>query len=655
MMTQGPTPDIPSSLSPIPRRIVSVTAGLLLLNAIALVDLAHRLGALWTSIKWQTAIGASFLTGIALLLFLARTRGTRSARLSVLALRLRSFGASLGPAGGVAFVLLLPVLPIVTAQLAVKAFEPLSMRIVLWWLLALMGAVALLGLRKGYRFLSLVAFSGVALAVAYQLSGYLPAISTYPLSLGWSETSRYYNASLFFAERIYAQPAPLPVLHPSRYLMQSVPFIFGDLPLWAHRAWQVLLWIGVTLGTSIVLARRARLENRLARATLIGVGYLFLMQGPVYYHLLPCAAIVLVGASKDRPWRTLLAVLLASAWAGISRVNWYPVPALVAISLYVLEQPLTSTRRRVLAYLRWPTVYAIGGVLSAFAASRAYAAVSGNPAAEFASSFTSDLLWYRLFPSPTYPPGVLPAILLASAIPLLLIVLWARHHRRELHPIRWTVLAGALAVLFAGGLIVSAKIGGGGNLHNLDAYLVLLLFLGVQLILGQVTSEAGDASAMWRPSMWVLGAGLLVPVAFALASSPAFQPLDFENARSTVRRVSQAVSQARNDGQEVLFISERHLIAFEHLEVALEPDYEKVYLMEMAMAGNATYLEAFEADLAAHRFGLIVTERLNTRLRGSEYTFGEENDVWARRVAAPLLRHYRMAVEQGGIWLMVPR
>jgi len=122
-----------------------------------------------------------------------------------------------------------------------------------------------------------------------------------------------------------------------------------------------------------------------------------------------------------------------------------------------------------------------------------------------------------------------------------------------------------------------------------------------------------------------------------------------------VERVAQAAEDAGRQGQRVLFISERHLIAFEGLEVRLEPDYEKVYLMEMAMAGNRAYLDRLYADLQAHGFGLIVTEKLNTGLQGSEFTFGEENDVWAQRVAAPILRSYAVKEELGSLWLMTPR
>jgi len=42
----------------------------------------------------------------------------------------------------------------------------------------------------------------------------------------------------------------------------------------------------------------------------------FLFQGAVYYHLMVCVVLVLLGYKKDKPLRTLIFVLLASVWAG---------------------------------------------------------------------------------------------------------------------------------------------------------------------------------------------------------------------------------------------------------------------------------------------------------------------------------------------------
>lgn len=637
------------------RRLTIVTAGLLVLNAVALIDLASRLGALLTSIKWQTAILGSMLLGIGLAAIVAWAGGRRAELFGRVEDRLLRLGPSLGRLRPAIFTLLLPILPLLTMVAAIKAFEPLSLRVLAWWLLTLLGGLLLSDGRSGTAFLLRLAFSGVALGVVFQVAGYLPEISTYPLSLGWSETSRYYNASLFFARNIYGEAVPLPVLHPSRYLMQSLPFLFGMLPLWVHRLWQVLLWLGVTLGFSTTLARRVGVQSKLGRATLAGACYLFLMQGPVYYHLLVSAWMVLAWASNRRPWRTLLVVVLASAWAGISRVNWMPVPAILAIMIYLLESPLGHLRSRIAAYVAWPAAYAAAGALSALAAHQAYAAFSGNPADEFGSAFTSGLLWYRLFPSATYPLGVLPAALIASALPIWLLTSRGPGRTSSLHWLRRLGLAAAPAVLFLGGLVVSAKIGGGGNLHNLDAYLVVLLVLAVFWTWGPVTTEAGAPMAGPPPSLALLGATLAVPVAFALSAHGAWPMREMASARAIVERVVQAAAGAGRQGQRVLFISERHLIAFEGLEVRLEPDYEKVYLMEMAMAGNRDYLNRLYADLASHRYGLIVTERLSTGLQGSEYTFGEENDVWAQRVAAPILDSYAVQEELGSLWLMTPR
>ncbi len=384
-------------------------------------------------------------------------------------------------------------------------------RLFLFWGLVLAGCFLLKAFNFGmkspvqYPWLSVLAISLVFSAFIYNFLSLFQDISLYPFTLGWSETSRYYYASLFLSEPIYGFQIPPSVLHPSRYLMQAVPFLIPVSPLWLHRAWQVFLWIAVSLATSAVLANRLGFSraNILRRGLFIAWVFAFLMIGPVYYHLQIPLILMLWGFERnptDKPLtrfsKNLLVLTAASIWAGISRVNWYPVPGLLAAVILFLEHPVWQADRQPITQNKtndkiftWPVLRyglpAVGwtafGSAAAFAAQTVYVLWSGNNAREFTSSFSSDLLWYRLWPSPTYPVGILPGILLVS-LPLWMVV-WQSLRRspsnqpvwRLVHPIRWIGLFTILLVLFAGGLVVSVKIGGGSNLHNMDAYLSLLL------------------------------------------------------------------------------------------------------------------------------------------------------------------------------------
>lgn len=239
--------------------------------------------------------------------------------------------------------------------------------------------------------------SALGVGVGLILLQYLPGISSYPLSLGWSEASRYYYGSLFFAKRIYGVSVPLSPLHPARYLLLAIPFAFGSLPIWAHRFWQVILWLGLSFLASVALVRRLRIENRFVRFLAIIWGALFLLQGPVYYHLTLCVIPVLLFFDIQKPWRTLAVVVISSLWAGICRVNWFPVPGALAIFLWLLENPIG--KQPFYWYYKWPFIYGTFGMVAAFAAQAVYIALSGQPSWMYESTFTSDLLWYRLFPS----------------------------------------------------------------------------------------------------------------------------------------------------------------------------------------------------------------------------------------------------------------
>ena len=230
---------------------------------------------------------------------------------------------------------------------------------------------------------------------------------------------------------------PLSTLHPSRYLLQAIPFLIPSLPLWAHRLWQALLWIFLTGTTSILLARRFRFSQKYTAVLVALWGFVYFLQGAVYYHLQVCVIIILLGVSQKSFWRSLIAVILASLWAGISRVNWFPVPAMLAIALYLLEKPVSDSKK-LYSYLTTPALWAVAGIISALISQFLYIYLSGNAnnASDFGTSFTSDLIWSRLLPNNTYPLGILPGIFLVSFPLWVVLVYFIAGHQKNWHIIR---------------------------------------------------------------------------------------------------------------------------------------------------------------------------------------------------------------------------
>ncbi|MGE5221513.1 MAG: hypothetical protein ACM3PY_03690 [Omnitrophica WOR_2 bacterium] len=497
--------------------------------------------------------------------------------------------------------------------------------------------------------------TGLVYGAVYRLAVFIPDVSTYPFTLGWSEGSRYYYASLFFSQHIYGISVPLSVLHPTRYLMQAAPFLIPGLPIWVHRLWQVLLWVVFSLWAAFLLEKRLPVQGRWQKWFFVLWAFLFLLQGPVYYHLLVMVILVLWGYDEQKPWRTWLVVLAASAWAGVSRVNWLPVPGMLAAALYFLETGLQ--KKSFWRYLLKPAAWTAAGSAVGFVVQKAYTLWSGNPPAWFGSSFTSDLLWYRLFPSATYPLGVWPAVFVVTLPLLLIAVLRLAPRWRDYHPVRWLALAAILFVLFAGGTVVSAKIGGGSNLHNMDAYLVLLLVTGSFIAYGKFQPDRGEVDGSFRLPQALLALAVAIPVLFAIGEGNRIPTYDFARARSDLAALKQTVEQSAQNGGQVLFISERQLLTFKDINVPLVPNDEKVFLMEMAMSNNQAYLSQFYDDLRNHRFAYIVSHPLKLNYQGGKHIFGEENDAWVLHVSEQVLCYYQPQVKmpEVNIWLFTPR
>jgi len=548
-----------------------------------------------------------------------------------------------------------------------------GIRLFLFWVIALAGAQALKLASSRIQFYPALLITILFQACIQYITLYLPDISTYPFAMGWSETSRFYYPSLFMSREIFGQAFPWPILHPTLHLALLPPY-WLSAPLWFHRFWQVavrFLLVGL-IAPSLVY--RLNITSRAAR-WLTGVWiFLELFTLPLYLHLAVPVFIMLWGfaTAKVTPGkntlrlgifgraislftgqeetRTWIWLVLASIWAGLSRLNWYPMPGILAAALYFLEVPI---EKKGWTYLVKPALWIISGTLIAFLSMQAYIAFSGIPnPGDFFTSLSSSKLWYRLWPNKSYPLGVFAGIIIFSA-PFWLVMYstWKQLPKGELP--RVILLLGALLSLFAGGLVVSMKIGGGTDIHNMDAYAVLLLVIGTYLFFGPRRKGAGSkttsqdstnhTTTVLPTKHWIVVALLvLVPAWFSVWGSASFWKYDPASSQGTLSALQQRVDKVNAQGGEILFITQRHLISMHMLKnVILVPEYEREELMEMAMSKNEPHIEAFRADLEKHRFSAIIVDPLRFNLVGEKEAMGAENNAWARFVVKNILCNYQ--------------
>jgi hypothetical protein len=335
------------------------------------------------------------------------------------------------------------------------------------------------------------------------------------------------------------------------------------------------------------------------------------------------------------------------------------MPGLIAAALYFMEVQTRGRECKNLARYLWPpAIWVIAGGLIGLATQVWYIQNSGLPPELLTGALSQELLWYRLWPNLSYPLGILPAISLVSG-PLLAYIIWSmRGWKQRWHTLRWMGLAAILLVLFVGGVIVSVKIGGGTNLHNLDAYLTILLLIGVYIFYGKFVDIKGEGKPA-KPGWQLLSLILLIPAAFAIMYGGQLVSFDFPEAEETLNLLQSYVDQANIEEGEVLFVSERQLLTFNYIEgVELVHDYEQMILMEMAMAGNQVYLDAFKEDLESYRFLIIIHSHLPARIKDNKkYSLAEENNVYLERVASNIKCYYdiKERMPSMGVDILAPK
>jgi hypothetical protein len=489
----------------------------------------------------------------------------------------------------------------------------------------------------------------LAISVVFSIAHELTFVTSYPFSIGWSEGNRFYDYSIMFARNLYssAYPVELPYYSPGRYALWGIVFLFHGLPISIHRLWDGLLWSLLPVIFGWLLFPQLNWKWRGGLALWVA---LYLYQGPIYPMLLIAAILLVLAFRSEKIWKWL-GTGAGGLYAGLSRWTWF---GSVGVWGAIWEQLFRPRKEKPLIARYLPAVMV-------FLAGLVPGILSNAPRwltpKESTLSLSQPLLWYRLFPNSTYSSGILINLAVA-VVPLVVCLVWLALTKRWCLDITQVlmILAASGAFLLAG-LVASTKIGGGSNLHNLDMFFITLLF-----ILAAALREQADSRQLAAERWPVLIRGwislaVLIPV--WLSFSP-YGPLvlpSLDLANQYVSDVQKTVDAARPNG-EVLFIDQRQLLTFGLVKgIDLVPDYEKKYMMDQAMAGNARYFKRFYADLAAHRFALIITDPLFLVEQGGDYSFGEENNAYVKWVSHPLLCYYEIkdTLTEVRVQYLIPR
>lgn len=499
----------------------------------------------------------------------------------------------------------------------------------------------------------------------------------YPFSLTWSEGNRFWDYSVLFGRHLYDYPAGKTIpafIDKGRQVLWGLPFLFSDLKIWQMRLWDAILFSlpYLLLGLTVLPRQKGHTAMWLLGGLWI---MLFLNQGPIYTPLV-LAAVLVALARKQPAWLAALLVLMAGYLTAISRFTWVFAPSMWAAMVALADPTPRGTPGLRQRWLR-AILLAAAGMAGSMGLRRViqYLTVSPAPepapatAAAVAQTSTSGigslldilnrqpLVWSRLLPNTTYEQGILLGLLLA--IGPVLILVFSLLKRSQWKPGFWptAAVAGSLTAFLAVGVVVSVKVGGGNNLHNLDMFL-----LGLVFFFGLVWSASGSdwwqgigKSKYWlRPLLLI---AIILPVWSNLQTARVHELPETAKVQDALTFVQQYVDRGSQNG-EVLFIDQRQLLTFGEVKrIPLIASYEKKRLMDEAMADNAPYFAPFISDLSSQRFAVIISEPLQISFQKEDREFNIENNAFVRWVSLPILCYYQpvKTFPEVKVEILVPR
>jgi hypothetical protein len=539
----------------------------------------------------------------------------------------------------------------------------------------------------------------ILLGSQFALGAAFREVSNFPFGLYWSEGNRFYDYSLLFGQGLYDFPSgkPLtPYLSLGRQGLWGLYFLLPKISIFGMRLWNGIIF---TIPYFILgwLCIKWQGKSKAARWVFALWAFLFLNQGPIYTPLILAA--ILVALARRMPlWAGWLVMLVAGFYASLSRETWLFAPAMWMATISLVEakpvdvrslktfltmliKPLdrsglpasssnqlrkTPLRRSWVEGWRRAIVFGFCGLLGGYILPSLIpqlriflpgggSALSAEGVAQLVER--QPLLWDRLWPNATYSPGIILALLMAMA-PLVILIFTFISQGRWRQDI-WQKLAMVMTSLaFLGvGIVVSVKIGGGSNLHNLDMLLISLLFVA-----GLAWEEGGSGWVVETKGSygWTR---LLVTAALVIPSLPGVMQATFQanpsagDSSKYLSSINQAVLGAQNQG-EILFMDQRQLLTFGYVkDVPLVSEYEKKRMMDEALANNGRYFAPFYKDMSNRRFSLIISEPLWVNFQEGQKGFSNENNAWVNWVSVPVLCYYKPVATymEIGVQLLVPQ
>lgn len=573
------------------------------------------------------------------------------------------------------------------------AFRGLYFRLFVWILVAFALAIFLGSGEYLLKWPGLLA-ALLLTSSAFSIAAALINVSDYPFSLGWSEGNRMWDYSVMFGRSLYDYPPDRDIfvlLDVGRQFIGGIPFLFPGVSIKTER-----IWVGLTTIIPYLLlglaAFRFDAKDKKLWVLLALLTFIFLKQGPIHPPLVICAFLVAL-LWRGPLWLGIPLIFATGYFAEVSRFTWLFAPGIWIVMLEFSGARLENGRISKAIWKR-AAVFGLSGLVGGYFGAplvnwiRALI-TAGEPASLAGGAISvstvtwsvsvQPLLWYRLFPNATYGVGILLALLIAIAPTLAILFYLSATGKWVLSTWQKLAIIIPLLAFLVVGLVASTKIGGGGDLHNMDMFLIGIFFTAV------IAWENGGRDWLGqiaRSPLWIKGALMLLMVIPGLQPLSALRSFSFAQDLSwlvtltdvkdekflemlppqdevdDILQTIQREVEARKSQGEVLFLDQRQLLTFGYIkDVAFVPEYEKKMLMNEAMSASADYFAPFYADLEAHRFSLIITEPLRAPVKDSSYQFGEENNAWVKWVVEPVLCYYQeiQTFKSAQIQLLVPK